>query len=407
MKKGVAVISAMATALVLIGCGDPPQAGGEGLLYVSSPKGVSVIEPGASSARFSGGSAVPSRDWSTMVRSHVNVDRSRITATDPSSGRDRWADVVPGRLDVKLVSNDGDLVALGPIREGFYRYGRTETKLVIAGRDRAARTFVLDGNFEPEAFSTDGNSLFVVSYVPARAPTRYQVRRLDLTTGRVEPVYTPHEELQGQMGGTARVQTASTDGSRLYTLYTVAGAGGTRYAFIHVLDLDELWAHCVDLPQEFATKAGSSTAVSVAPDGKTLYVANSATGSVAAIDTETFAIEDVIDVAFGLGGPVHATHDGDSTLYLTQGATVIAIDTQAFEEKDRWSAPDMIKGLQVNEQASKLYVGLRDRIVVFDALDGDRLDTFVPPGVKRIRRLGPATDPFESQEEKEVVKCAC
>ena len=407
MAKGAVGISMVVLAMLLVGCGNPPGAGDADLLYLSSPKGVSVIEPGATSASFTDDSAMPSRDWATMVHSQINASRSKIVATDPSSGRARWIDVVPGRFEVKLVSDSGDLAALSPVREPFYGSGRTETKLAVVGRDQEARHFLLDGNFEPEAFSTDGDSLFVVSYVPARAPTRYQVRRLDLTTGRVEPVYTPHAELQGQMGGTARVQTSSPDGSRLYTLYTVAGAGDTRYAFVHVLDLDELWAHCIDLPQRFAPAAGSATALSVSPDGGRLYVANSATDSVAAIDTETFAVEDVVDVQFGRGGPVHATPGGDSLLYLTDGPNVIALDAATLEMIGRWSTPDMIKGLQVNQETSKLFVGLKDRIVVLDAVNGERLDEFAPPGVKRIRRLGPTSKPVGSQEEEDVVKCAC
>lgn len=398
-------VVAFISLVVLVACGvaeGTPTA--PDVLFLQSSQGVTVVETGATAPTFKGSGAVPSGDWSTVVRSEVSGTTTRVVATDPSSGSDLWADVIVGKLDPKVVSPDGGLVALGPRGERYHGYGRAETKLVIAGQGLPEpRTITLDGNYEPEAFSTDGDSLFVISYLPARAPTRYQVRRLDLTTGRVHGVYTPDAELQQSMGGTARIQAASPDGTRLYTLYTVGGARGVPlHAFIHVLSLDEEWAHCIDLPDDFAIAAESATALVVSPDGKSLYVANTVSGAVAELDTQSFQVTRTTRSSFQRGD-AHAAIGSDSTLYVASGHYVVAISGADFG--DRWSSklPQPIRGLQVTENGEKLYVGLRSRVASLDTNSGEMLDTLDPPGIKTIQKFGPVV----GLEEEEILKCAC
>ena len=248
------------------------RAGGGVTLVRDLPEGVAVNVPGA----------VASTDWSTVVRAIPRAGETRILALDPLTGAELWSrDVPENNLEVKVASEGGRLVALGSSRgNAGYPVGRTSTTLYIADRDaEQPRRIQLEGNYEPEAFSTDGRSLFVVEYLPPEAPTSYQVRRLDLDTERVVGVYTPDAHLQEAMQGTARIQVASADGRRLYTLYTLEDHG-TTHAFVHVLSLDELWAHCVDLPHGFATMRESAIALALTPEGNHLYVADTATGTV-------------------------------------------------------------------------------------------------------------------------------
>lgn len=414
MKTSRMLVVATVT-LMLAGCGrsepDSPQRETADLLFLRSGRGVTVVKAGAASPSFSDATAVPSGDWSTVVRS-ISYQGSYegttgVIAVNPSSGAERWERTVEGNLEVKLVSNEGDLVALGPAGERYYRDGRTRTKLVIAGSTiEEPQTIDLEGNFEPEAFSTDGGSLFVIKYLPARAPTRYQVRRLDLTTERVEGVYTPDAELQEAMGGTARIQTASPNGRRLYTLYTIGGGKAeSRYAFVHVLSLDEQWAHCIDLPAEFASSAESATALTVAPDGERLYVANAAAGAVAEIDTEELEVVRTSPINFDSEGVTHAAHDSGSTLYLARGRRVAAVNASTLTERRSWSMSEKIKGVQVTNDARRIYVGLRDRVAILDAVTGERVDSIDPPGLKKIDQLGPAMRPVK--EPRKDFVCAC
>ncbi len=417
MKSG-RVIGLGMTALLLAACG--PQPGSEqieettrDLLFLRSAQGVAVVEAGAASPTFQDAAAVPSRDWSTVVRSipyrGSYEGTTGVIAVDPSSGAERWERTITGNLEPKVVSDDGDLVALGPVRERYYRDGRTRTKLVIAGDQLAEpQTIELEGNYEPEAFSTDGGSLFLISYLPARAPTRYQIRRLDLRTERVEGVYTPDADLQRAMGGTARIQAASADGRRLYTLYTVGSAReGTRYAFIHVLSLDQLWAHCIDLPPEFATSAESSTALTVSPDGTRLYVANARVGALAEIDTDALEVTRSTTIELASKGESYGAHDPNSTLYFSSGRELIAVDASSLTEKRSWLMKENVRGLQTATDASRIYVGQKDRIDILDAEGGETLDSVNPPGVKRIEQFGPVTRPQDEVEVRKDFTCAC
>jgi hypothetical protein len=269
-----------------------------------------------------------------------------------------------------------------------------------------ARAIQLVGNYEPEAFSTDGQSLFVVEYLPPMNPTRYRVRRLDLKTEQVVGVFTVDAELQESMEGTARVQAASPDGRRLYTLYTVEDGHGARHAFVHVLSLDELWAHCVDLPPSFGTAPEQAIGISVAPDGKHLYAADTSTGTVAEIDTTSLAVTRTAPspIELSRGGVAHAAVGGDGTFYVAKGRQLNALDPSTLSTKDTWEMESRITGIQPASQGTRVYVGLKDQIVILDPTTGDRLG-MLDPGDERIDRIGTATQPLEML--REVISCAC
>src|ERR687892_2408411 len=288
-------VAAFAVAMLAAGSGSgaEPTPGAEGkpsdVLFLRTSDGVALVQPDGSAVSVPG--AVPAIDWSAVVRAVPTDDGTRVEAVDPASGDLRWTKDVPGTLEVKIASAGAEMVALGDPREGAgYAFGRTSTRLVLLDKGISEpRTIELDGNYAPEAFSTDGTSLFVVEYLPPQRPTSYRVRRLDLATERVEGVYTVDQELQDSMQGTARIQAASPDGGRLYTLYSEEIAGGA-HTFVHVLSLDELWAHCIDLPASFQAFDERGVAISVTPDGARLYVADAASGVVAEADTETLAV---------------------------------------------------------------------------------------------------------------------
>ena len=386
----------------LMACGEPDTAPRQvETLYLQGSGGLAALQLGSSENAYEG-RGTPSPNWSTVVRTDKVVGATEVTATDPNSGEEMWSTRVPDRVRAKIVSADGDMVALGPMRENIYAYGRRSTRLMIVDRNVAEPSWIeLDGNYEPEAFSTDGRSLFVIRYVPARNPTRYQVRQLDMATGDVSGVYTPHGELQQTMGGTARIQASSPDGKRLYTLYTV-GRGESQHAFVHVLDLEQKWAHCVDLPHGFGRRAERASTLTVSPDGEMLYVVNINTGELAAIDTTSFQVVAADDSGFTPGTP-HAATDGD-TLYVTSGDYVVAFDANDLVRKWGAAVPSRARGLQV--AGDGLYVGLSSEIVSLDAATGDTKEVIDPPGMKRVKQLGPVVE-FEEPPPEGPIKCAC
>jgi YVTN family beta-propeller protein len=408
MRKTLGAVAIF--AFVLAGSTQPgagPEAAPEDVLFLRTSGGITLVRALPKGVAVNLPEAVPSTDWSAVVQAVRDEDQTRLLTLDSVSGDHLWSRDVDGKLEVKIASEDGRLVALGPRGATGYAGGRSSTTLVIVGADAPEpKTIELAGNYEPEAFSTDGDSLFVVEYLPPTDPTRYRVRRLDLRTEEVVGVYTVDAELQEAMEGTARVQASSPDGRRLYTLYTLAGPDGTRRAFVHVLSLDELWAHCVDLPPVFETASERSIAIAVAPDGRRLYVADADTGTVAEVDTEALAVTRTVQAAFGSrGGTTQAAVGSDGRLYLGKGSGLGSLDVSTLSPGRSWELDGRITGIQVANDGGRVYVGLKDRIVVLGTATGETLGELDPANVGSIAQLGRSIRPLE--EERTEIECAC
>lgn len=408
------MVAAFAVALLAVGSGSGAQTAPEAepvpedVLFLRTSEGVALVRDLPEGAAVNVPDAVPAIDWSALVRAVPNDEGTRVEAIDPESGDLLWTREVAGSLKVKVASGDAAMVALGDPQEGAgYSFGRTSTTLVIL-EDGVPdpRTIELDGNYAPEAFATDGRSLFVVEYLPPTDPTSYRVRRLDLVTEEVEGVYTVDQELQESMQGAARVQAASPDGRRLYTLYTHEVAGGVERTFVHVLSLDKLWAHCIDLPATFGTFDERAMAISVSPDGTRLYVADAASGMVAEADTKALTVTGTTEAPFGSrGGVAHAAADGDGPLYVGRGTGLLELDPTTWTAGHSWELEGRITGLQTSNDGERLYVGLRDEVVILDTASGAHLGVVDPIGLEAIEQLGTSTRSLE--EERTTTECAC
>lgn len=412
MRKSSLAALAAISAVSLVACGRPlwneaPPPGD--VLFLRTGKGISLVSTISEAATLRLSNAVPSTDWSAVVQAVSRGGTTWVEAFDSSSGDKLWSREAPGNLRVKVSSKDGRFVALGTPGRGATGYpsGRSTTRLVVIDQDSAEpRTIRLEGNYEPEAFSLDGGSLFVIQYLPPRRPASYRVRRLDLRTEKVMGVYTVDAELQRRMQGTARIQAASPDGRRLYTLYTIDGPRA-REAFVHVLSLDELWAHCVDLPASFASGSESDIALSVTPDGSRLFVAHGGIGAVAEIDTELQSVVRTANapIASEPGDDTHAATGRDDKLYVGRGSTVLALDAFTLRPAGSWDLWRTVTGLQAAGRGGRLYVGLYDQIAILETTAGRTLEVLDPASIGRIGQLGQTTRSLV-EERKEVV-CAC
>jgi len=407
--RTVGQLAAIAVLAGAIACGEGP--GGTttstDYLYFDGPRGVAVLAAGAEDpGRPTAG--IPSTDWSSVVTYDRAQRLNRVQALDARAGDVQWEQELDGPpLQVKVVSRGARMVALTPVRQYHYLQGRTKTTIVVTGRDVEPQTIELDGNYEPEAFSNDGGSVFLLEYLPAQRPNSYRVRRLDLATQEVLGVYSVDAELQERMRGTARIQTMSPDGTYLYTLYTTGGGRfGPRRAVIHVLNLDELWAHCIDLPAEFGQLREPRIAITPTPDSKRLYVNDVDSGTMAEVDTQSLEVLRTASTEVATSGYMpRGVHDGDHTLYLARGPFLSAIDTDTLSEVDTWTMSNSIRGIQVSEDASKVYVALARTVVTLQAGTGKELEVVDPPGVGRIHRMGPVIRRVESSISK--LTCAC
>src|SRR5919106_5721585 len=244
------------------------------------------MNPGTGAVRSQGPGVPGLGNWSTVFATAPVGDATTLQARDSATGNVVSSVHLSGSLGVRVASPDGSRVALmAPLPAGrspWIPTPRTSTDLVVADPTGATepRTYRLDGNFEPEAFSADGTGLFLISYVPPGDPTGYRVARLALASGKVAPVGTGPKGVVETMSGTRLEQVVSPDGTMLYTLYTTQPAeyaelrhqAGRPVAFVHTLSLDEGWAHCVGLPRQLWGGDPADQAMAVSPDGARLYV---------------------------------------------------------------------------------------------------------------------------------------
>lgn len=103
-------------------------------------------------------------------------------------------------------------------------------------------TLSLPGRFGFDAISDDGANLYLIQYL---AGSSYEVRLYNLRAGVLDDhavvAKGPDVEV---MNGSRATAVADPSGHRLYSLYLRPG----QAPFVHVLDLDERFAFCIDFP---------------------------------------------------------------------------------------------------------------------------------------------------------------
>ena len=373
-------------------------------LLVQSPTGVSVFDPQGGRTALWATDARASGDWSALVSSVPSGGGARVRTVDAGSGSLRHQFDVPDRASVRVVSFRGDLAALSPDPpgNGAAPPGRARTTLLVAATDGSdTDRYELAGNIEPEAFSSDGRALFVIEYLPPMQPDRYQVRRLDLATGTMGEVASPDGAAQGQMPGVARTQVMSPDGSRLYTLYTSAHAGGHAYSFVHVLDLDAQWAHCVDLPRPFGD-APESMGITISPDGRQVFVADVASGRLAKMPTDRLAVDQVGRLS--VRGHRSAPHlaASSSLVYVGSGRTLLAVRQPSLVLSYHESLPKPVRGVVLPAASPLLYVAHGRELAALDPTNGTIMSSAATE-IPRRAQLGSTTVLVPG----DTVKCAC
>jgi YVTN family beta-propeller protein len=401
-------------AALLTACGAGPgrraDDGPPDLLFLDTKDGLGVLDARRRQPAVAASPAVAGADWTRLYVGRPDGDGTRLVTLDAATGQEIKSVSLPGALAARVVSPSGRAVALTePVAPGQSPYqpvGRARTTIVVADPIGAqtTRRVELEGNYEPEAFSADDNALFVLQYLPAMAPERYRVRVCDLYTGAVGPLLsrlkTPvPAQAEEEMRGEGRQAVLAPDRSKLFTLYThqpdhlhtrdlLAGgrAAGREnvHAFVHILNLREGWAFCLDLPAPFGHGPAAAHTLALAPDGRRLFIADWTSGSLAVADTETLDVKRRIE--FGGAGAIagsaaaHVAPDG-KLLYLAGGPSVLAIDSFALSITQTWPVGAATRGLAVSPDGSRLYIGQEGRVLQLDAASGREVRRLTATGL--------------------------
>jgi hypothetical protein len=385
-------------ALAVAACTQAPDDAANGAvpretLLLSTQAGPLVVQIPSGSVLFDRPGTVASLGGSWLLSATPSAGSTLLETVDGADAEPASDVHLDGTLDVRAVSESGTAVALmDPLPDGWdpeVPLPRSRTSIVVADPTGAGqpRTYDLRGNYEPEAFSTDDRQLFMIQHLPAESPTVYRVTALDLKRGRVYPVFGPYKAPPERMPGIRLQQIISPNDDQLYTLYSSARPGYAPHhapvpndatvSFVHVLSLQEGWAHCVGLPKELWDRPASEQAMATSPNGRLLYIVDATLGLVTVMDTASLEIRTApIDLA--VPGVRHTSAvvsaDGSALFVGTSGeqSAVTKIDTDTFEVVRTWETDD-VSGLGLSADGERLYVAFDDRVEVMDATTGSEL----------------------------------
>jgi hypothetical protein len=362
-------------------------------LLLSTQAGPLVVQIPSGSVLFDRPGTVASLGGSWLLSATPSAGSTLLETVDGADAEPASDVRLDGTLDVRVVSESGTAVALmDPLPDGWdpeVPLPRSRSSIVVADPTGVGqpRTYDLRGNYEPEAFSTDDRQLFMIQHLPAESPTVYRVTALDLKRGRVYPVFGPYKAPPERMPGIRLQQIISPNADQLYTLYSSARPGYAPHhapvpndatvSFVHVLSLQEGWAHCVGLPRELWDRPASEQAMATSSNGRLLYIVDATLGLVTVMDTASLEIRTApIDLA--VPGVRHTSAvvsaDGSALFVGTSGelSGVTKIDTDTFEVVRTWETDDM-SGLGLSGDGERLYVAFDDRVEVMDATNGSEL----------------------------------
>jgi hypothetical protein len=381
------------------------------LLLLGTGSGIAAVDPVTGAVVFERRGAVPAPDRSTLFTARSDGHVTSLDAIDAMTGDVTDSVDLRGDLAIRVVAGDGSAVALmAPLPEGgspWIPVSRARTTIVVASTSGSEpQRFRLDGNFEPEAFSTDGAYLFLIRYVPAIAPAAYRVAMLELGSGKVLRVNGRSKTASETMAGSRHSQAASGDGARLYTLYTTEpaeyteahGAGysegyeGWRthteepVAFIHTLAMDENWAFCVGLPEQLWGGRPERQAIAVSPDGSRVFAVDVDRGVLAVMNANNLRVTHLAWVPglWRLGAGTAQARAGVDAIYIGTGSAVAAIDRSTFALADLWRMERPVTGLGLSADGQDLYVAEGSDLVTIDPATGEETATIAVPSVAPI-----------------------
>ena len=315
----------------------------------------------------------PASDWSRYYIVTQLSGSAQLKAIDPASGRTIAQATIPASYSLPDIAFQGPTAGISPNGQWLALTQKGASTNFLVGSSSLTdsfKTIHVNGDFVFDALSNDGKSLYLIQKMTD--PNHYQVRLYDVAAGALmpQPVVDkrePNEPMNGIRGDSA----ADSNGNYVYTVYIRDGG-----PFIHALPLDEPIAWCVDLPSTASNDMERQFhwALALSHDGRTLYAANEAVGTVAVMTSgEPPTIVRTAPVAMNLpprqsGGLVTdadakgpriggaALSPDGRTLYSFADRGVVAIDTATLKVRTRYLDPWQPDSMRLSSDGKWLYV---------------------------------------------------
>lgn len=304
---------------------------------------------------------------------------------------------IRGHWDLSAVSQNGQVVVLTRApgvaeKQTWAKTGKWQTEILVFDTTtyQTKHTLKLDGNFEVEAISADGASLFLVEHLPAAKPDHYIIRWYDLSREQLVADPLRSKTADEIMTGYAWGGVASTDGEWLFTLYL---STDRKIAFIHMLNLNERFTVCVDLSSVGRSGKGDFNALkgytlAYSPKRKTVYAMNPRLGIVAEVKLGDYKLnggkfvankvvnfkpdESLKQASLNAPQVSHtALSPDENTLFFAQGRTAYAFDAQRGVVKQTYRSDAPIIGLAPSWDGARILLAQEAApLLTFDVNSG-------------------------------------
>jgi hypothetical protein len=412
-RRTVLRVAGALPVAALLGACEAARSGPDGsrpqdLLLVETATGLAVVD--ARDARLVIGprTGVNAWDGSSIVSATSDSSVTRVEVRGRTGALSYGLDVA-GALTARVVAPGGQYVALASgSAAGSTPYrpvGRAETTIVVAGPAGERTRLTLPGCVEPEAFTPQGNALYVLDYLPPLQPDRYRVRLVDLNTQAMQHLLTRDKQViptgaEEEMRGEGRQAVYAPTRSTLFTLYTHQPdhahtrdllSGGARagephvHAFVHSLSLNLSSAYCIDLPAPFGEGAAEGHAIALSSLGDHPFVVDATSGTVARLNGELLTVDKTAQSLPGGAGPASAAVSTDGgRLFVGTGTSLHVVSTASLSVATQWTVRSPVRGLAVSPDGARLWVGQTDGAVALDAASGREVATLSIPGLTTI-----------------------
>jgi DNA-binding beta-propeller fold protein YncE len=228
----------------------------------------------------------------------------------------------------------------------------------------------LEGTFEFDAIDNTGTRLYLIEYTNiTQGYYRVRVYEVGAGLGSYTVIDKGGNGIPEPMTGVRLSGVFSPDGQWLYSVYARQGGG----AFVHALNLTMPFAFCLDLPDSGSPTDAFHWSLALTADGKHLYAANGAMGSVTQIDnldnynptivrtrqvsapgaTASALVQSVEAKELGANGAV-LSHDG-STLVTTGATGLLWIDTATLRARSSQLTKWTVWSLLASPDGSRVY----------------------------------------------------